>query len=148
MLLCQFIGTDGRGVEDRLTQGYPKRQGGFAVTWLPVIVYVAIIFALSAQPNLSPPFRYQNSDKLMHLLEYGGLGLLLARALWATRPHRTALFVTVLTLLIGMTVAGVDEKFQSFITGRDSSVFDWIADSCGLCLSQLLHLILVKDEEL
>ena len=131
-----------------MTHGEPKRRDGFAVTWLPVIVYVAIIFTLSAQPNLSPPFRYQNSDKLMHLLEYGGLGLLLARALWSARPHQTALIVTLVTLVIGMTVAGVDEKFQSYITGRDSSVFDWIADSCGLCLSQLLHLILVKDEEL
>ena len=125
----------------------PKRQGGFAVTWLPVIVYVAIIFILSAQPNLSPPFHYQNSDKLMHLLEYGGLGLLLVRALWATRPHRSALFVVTVTIAIGMAVAGADETFQSFIPGRDSSVFDWFADSCGLCLAQLAHLVSAKDEE-
>jgi len=132
----------------RLTHRMPTRQGGFAVTWLPVIVYVAIIFVLSAQPNLSPPFRFQNSDKLMHLLEYGGLGLLLARALWAERPHRPALFVVSVTLAVGMAVAGLDEKFQSFIPGRDSTVFDWLADSYGLCLAQLIHLVSVKDEEL
>ena len=131
-----------------MTQGYPKRQGGFAVTWLPVIVYVALIFGLSAQPNLHPPFQYQNSDKLMHLLEYGGLGLLLARALWSTRPHRPALVVVCVTLGLGMAIAGLDEKFQSLIPGRESSVFDWFADSSGLCLAQLIQLIIVKDEEL
>ncbi|MEO5989581.1 MAG: VanZ family protein [Candidatus Eisenbacteria bacterium] len=131
-----------------MTQSYPKRQGGFAVTWLLVIVYVAIIFGLSAQPNLRPPFHFQNSDKLMHLVEYGGLGLLLARALWASRPHRSALFVVCAALALGMAIAGLDERFQSFILGRDSSVFDWLADSSGLCLSQLVQLIVVKDEEL
>lgn len=131
-----------------MTQGYPERQVGFASTWLLVIVYVAIIFGLSAQPNLRPPFQYQNSDKLMHLLEYGGLGLLLARALWASRPHRSPLFVVCATLALGMTVAGLEETFQSFIPGRDPSVFDWLADSSGLCFSLLIHLMVVKDEEL
>lgn len=126
----------------------PRRQGGFAVTWLPVIVYVLTIFALSAQPNLRSPLHYQNSDKLMHLLEYGGLGLLLVRAFWATRPYRSARTVVLVTIGVGMVVAGLDEKFQSFIAGRDSSVFDWLADSCGLCLAQLIHLAMVKDEEL
>lgn len=131
-----------------MTQGIPKRRGGFAVTWLPVIVYVAIIFVLSAQPNLRPPFHYQNSDKLMHLLEYGGLGVLLVRALRASLPGRGVVFVVCATLAIGMAVAGLDEKFQSFIPGRDSSVFDWVADSCGLCLAQLAYLVILKDEEL
>ncbi len=131
-----------------MTQAIPSRQEGFAFTWLPVIVYIATIFLLSAQTNMRPPLHYQNSDKLMHLLEYGGLGWLLARALWAKRPHRSLLFVVGATLVLGMGIAAADEKFQSYIPGRESSVFDWIADSCGLALAQLIHILAVKDEEL
>src|SRR6266436_1096633 len=61
----------------------PPRRGFFWTFmryWLPVLVYLTVIFSLSAQPNLRPPFEFQNSDKLCHLLEYGGLGLLLGRA--------------------------------------------------------------------
>lgn len=115
--------------------------------WLPVLAYVSTIFALSAQQHLSPPFHFQNSDKVMHLLEYGGLGLLLSRAIRASLPGRTWLATALLTLAVGMAVGAGDEYFQSFVPGRESSVFDWFADSTGMVFAQIAFLAMAKDRE-
>lgn len=115
--------------------------------WLPVAAYVAMIFVLSAQPNLRPPLQFQNSDKVSHLLEYGLLGLLLVRALRATLRTRSWLFTTMLALGLGLGIGAGDEYFQSFIPGRDSTVFDWLADGTGLTFAQLAYLAVARDRE-
>lgn len=119
----------------------------FARYWLPVIAYVSIIFVLSAQPGLRPPFKFQNSDKLMHMLEYGGLGWLLVRALRATMPARSFVFTSMLAIGLGLGIAAGDEYFQSFVPGRDSTVFDWLADGTGLTFAQLAFLATARDRE-
>ena len=113
--------------------------------WLPVLVYVTIIYSLSAQPNLKPPIRFPNADKFYHLLEYFGLGVLLARALRATLRVRVPLFAAMMALGIGMTIGASDEIFQSFVPGRDSSVFDFAADSIGVMIAQLVYLFFAHD---
>jgi VanZ family protein len=117
----------------------------FARYWLPVLAYVSLIFILSAQPHLQPPLRFQNSDKVMHLLEYGVLGLLFARALRASFPGRGWVFTSMLALGIGLGVGAGDEYFQSFVPGRESTVFDWLADGTGLTFAQLAYLALARD---
>src|SRR5205814_3774898 len=86
--------------------------------WLPVVLYVGVIFTLSSQPHLQPPLHFANADKLLHLLEYGGLGLFLARALrgsmTVSRPARAA----TLAIVIGASLAATDEWYQSFVPGR------------------------------
>ncbi len=119
----------------------------FARFWLPVLAYVSLIFVLSAQPGLQPPFHFQNADKLSHLTEYGLLGLLLVRALRASLPARSWVFVVTLALGIGLGVAAGDETFQSFVPMRDSSVFDWLADGTGLTFAQLAYLAAARERE-
>lgn len=124
-----------------------ERKSVFARHWLPVAAYVGLIFVLSAQPGLHPPLDFQNSDKLAHLIEYGLLGLLLARALRATWPARTWVFVSLLALGLGLGIGAADECFQSFVPGRDSTVFDWLADGTGLTFAQLAYLAAARDPE-
>ena len=81
--------------------------------WLPVLAYIALIFVLSAQPNLASPFHFQNGDKFAHTLEYGGLGVLLVNALRGGGGLDRPLAAGLLALLIGLTIAGCDEWFQS-----------------------------------
>lgn len=117
------------------------------VQWLPVLAYVALIFTLSAQPRLTSPFQFQDSDKLMHLLEYGGLGVLLARAIRRSRPWRSVASAAFTTLAIGLAIAAGDEWFQSTVPGRDSTIFDWYADGFGLVCSQLVVLTFGRDSQ-
>ena len=119
----------------------------FARYWLPLLAYVSLIFVLSAQPHLQPPFKFENSDKLMHLLEYGGLGILFARALRASFPERGWVFTSLLALGTGLAIAAGDEYFQSYIPGRESSVLDWLADGAGLTFAQLVYLAFSRDSK-
>ena len=126
----------------------PARRGffdRFMRYWLPVLVYLTVIFSLSAQPNLKPPMRFQNSDKVWHLLEYGGLGLLLGRALRSGLGGRAALAAAGAALAIGSVIGAVDETFQRSIPGRESSVLDWAADTAGVTLAQGLILWLALE---
>jgi VanZ family protein len=110
----------------------------FVRYWLPVLAYVSLIFILSAQPGLRPPFKFEASDKVAHILEYGGLSFLLARAL-ITLPRLESLLLAGLSaVLLGAGIAVADECFQSTIPNRDSSVYDWIADTLGLSLAQVV----------
>jgi VanZ family protein len=118
---------------------------GFVRDWLPVLAYVAVIFTVSAQPNLSGPLHFQNSDKVSHLLEYGGLGWLLGRALRHTFGWPISARAALIAVAIGALVGGADEWFQSHVPGRDSSMLDWCADASGLVLAQVFDLVFAKD---
>ncbi len=117
----------------------PERHGAarFALDWLPVLLYLTVIFAVSAQANLKVPFPFPNSDKVCHLLEYGGLGLLLARALRHGGPVGAATGGA--ALLLGMATGAADELFQRSVPGRQSSPYDWAADTAGLALAILIY---------
>ena len=113
--------------------------------WILVLVYVAVIFTLSAQPNLASPFRFRNGDKVAHTLEYGGLGLLLVRAVRGRVGWDRPLAGGMLALALGLGIAVADERFQSIIPGRDCSLFDWMADAGGLILGQLAYLAIRRE---
>ena len=118
-------------------EGAPR--AGLIQCWLPVLVYLAVIFILSAQPNLQPPFQFEYSDKVCHLIEYGGLGVLVTRALrigsQLSWPAAVAGAAIALCALTGVA----DELFQRSVPGRESSVFDWMADAAGASLGSALY---------
>jgi VanZ family protein len=90
---------------------------------------MAVIFTLSAQSNPLPAVTARVWDKLLHLMEYGGLALLLARALVGDgRSWRAAL---VGATLLASAYGATDEYHQSLVPGRESSVLDWSADTLG-----------------
>ncbi len=108
--------------------------------WLFVVAYVAMIFVLSAQPGLYIPGTFEYKDKIAHAIEYGGLSWLVHAAVRDTWPGtpggRRALLAVVAISLLGVA----DEVFQRGVPGRDSSPFDWMADTLGASLAQLLGL--------
>ena len=118
-----------------------RRTPGATALWLPVVAYLGLIFALSAQPHLEPPLHFEQSDKLMHLGEYTVLGLLLGRALGGTWPRRGAVMLATIAVVAGAAWAASDEYHQSFVPGRDCSPWDWCADTMGLTLAQLMRAI-------
>jgi VanZ family protein len=113
--------------------------------WLPVLAYVSVILVLSAQQNLRPPAQLRLPDKVYHLGEYLGLGVLLARAFRAgsSQPGPTRTLVKAVTL--GILIGVADEIFQSFIPGRSSDPFDVLADATGVLLAQVAFLLVVRD---
>jgi VanZ family protein len=117
----------------------------FTRYWLPVLAYVAGIVLLSSMPNLQPPLPFEQSDKLYHVLEYLGLGWLLARAWRATAGAQRPLALALIAISCGIVVGAGDEYYQSFVPGRISSGYDLLADTAGLALAQIVYRALVRD---
>jgi len=120
--------------------GLPKRRlSSFLRYWLPVLLYVAVIFTLSAQPGLHAPLEFKDSDKFYHLLEYFGLGVLIARVMASLPRGPRPLMAALIAIVIGALIATCDEWFQSTVPRRQSSLYDGLADTLGIVLGQLLY---------
>ena len=98
--------------------------------WGPVVAWAAVIFALSALPDLGTGLGDWDTllRKCAHASEYAVLALLLYRALGRELP----------AFLIGFAYAVSDEIHQAFVTGRHASPFDVAMDAAGLALGLLI----------
>lgn len=101
------------------------------LAWAPPVAWMGTIFLLSSQPDLSPitPFSFQGMDKVAHAIAYGIFAILVRRA--ALPSPRAALIGWTVPVLYGMT----DEFHQSFVPGRDMSIWDLVADAVGALLA-------------
>ena len=105
-----------------------------ASTWLPPLVWMALIFALSAQHgggHLAPAEVVLR--KLAHVAEYLVLTLLLVRAL-----RRSILGTAVpVAMAAALVYAAGDEWHQSFVPGRTATARDVAVDGVGIALAAL-----------
>src|SRR5438045_2679362 len=106
-----------------------KPFGRHASLWGPAVVYMALIFQLSSESAPLPGLTRLVWDKALHMVEYGGLALLLGRAFFGEGCSLwRAFFLGALTAsLYGMT----DEFHQLWVVGRQADVRDWLSDSLG-----------------
>ena len=101
-------------------------------SWVPVVLWMGVIFAFSSSPSL-PQASYDLLDTLIkkgaHLAEFAVLAILLYRALRPTerQDRRSGL------LAIGLAVAYAvtDELHQAFVPGRHPSPVDVGVDTVG-----------------
>ncbi|MFN7980813.1 MAG: VanZ family protein [Vicinamibacterales bacterium] len=99
-----------------------------AALWLPVVGYMAFIFALSSISH--PPAMPDGSDKLGHTLLYAGLGVVFARA--RAGGFRGVTVGVVLTTALFACLYGVsDEVHQYFNPPRNVEALDVLADTIG-----------------
>jgi prolyl oligopeptidase len=97
----------------------------------PPIAWCAAIFFLSDQSELPAT---PGGDKTAHLVAYGIMAVLFARAFWfGTRWSLPFLTAAVVSAVYGAS----DELHQSFVPGRDASLGDLIADAIGSGLGAL-----------
>ncbi len=128
------------------TRAMPRPRGELVVRfWLPVFVYLGVVQLLGAQPDLQVPMLFPNADKVVHVLEYLGLGALLARAVRASSAAPAPLRTALIAVGLGLAMGFADEFVQSFVPGRMSSRNDLIADATGLVLAQVLSLLVVRE---
>ena len=111
-------------------------------SWLPPLVYMAVIFGFSSQSNPLPEVTALVWDKLLHLTEYAGLAVLIGRAL--RREGLNVLPVIVLSVLCTSFYGATDEFHQWFVPGRTSDVRDWTADTLGATAGVLAYVSAVR----
>jgi VanZ family protein len=98
--------------------------------WAPVVVWAALIFALSSIPSLSTGLGLWDTilRKCAHTVEYAVLGALLLRTRLGWRS----------ALALGIAYAASDEVHQRFVRGRHASPVDVGIDSIGLAIGILV----------
>jgi VanZ family protein len=106
--------------------------------FLPVVLYVGLIFLVSSIPSLTAPGpRSLSPDKIAHVVEYSILGALLY-GFTGDRLGRSKVMAVMFIIAVGATIGALDEAYQGYVPGRDMSIYDWIADVAGVALGAAL----------
>ena len=108
------------------------------VSWLPAILWAALIFFMSAVPGDGlPEMPVPQTDKLIHAAVFLVLSALCFRAL--ARTTRLPPWAAMATAALLATLYGAgDEVHQMFTPGRNSDVADALADAVGAVAGALL----------
>jgi len=106
--------------------------------YAPPIAVMALIFALSATPDLSSGLGAWDLllRKLAHITIFGVLWLTVARATEWRRP--------ILATVIALLYAASDELHQSFVAGRHGTPVDVAIDAFGIGLAVLAWAIATR----
>jgi VanZ family protein len=104
--------------------------------WAPPLVLMALIFVLSAQPDLNSGLGVIDliGRKLVHATEYALLCFLWWRALRTVVSPRQAI---VLAFAAAVAYAASDELHQHFIEGRHGTPVDIVIDAAGAGLAAM-----------
>lgn len=140
-------------------------MGRFVKNWLPVIVWMIVIFSASTQLGtaehssrifrplmlwLFPDISETSLDtahyyfrKIGHLSEYALLAILMWHALKSMASVTRSRGVWgqfLLVILCCALYAGTDELHQLFVASREARVTDVLIDTCGASIGALIFL--------
>lgn len=100
------------------------------------------IFLVSGVEDLAvPPAGL--SDKVGHVLAYGGLALFALRALARARVAGVNWGSSALAWAIATTYGATDEVHQMFVHGRVAALDDWLADALGAAVALVIVAVAV-----
>jgi len=112
--------------------------------FLPALLWATVIFILSSIPGKGFAkfqffFYLPFADKLVHGVIYLILGVLTYRAFSPT--ERRFNYTLPLSIILCTAFGFTDELHQTFIPGRDMSMYDLLADSIGAIIGVSLWYI-------
>lgn len=115
--------------------------------WLGVIVWLAVLWMLSANSRLPSGPSFPLKDKLLHCTYFCGGAVCLLLALFGNRsslPNGRSLFLP--GFLFTAIVGALDEFHQTFTPGRSGNdPWDWLADVTGGLLAAWIAIrLLIK----
>lgn len=103
--------------------------------WILAVAYLALIFGVSSIPqNPLSHTCVKISDKVAHLAEYAGFGLLLTVALRGTLVRAPRWVLIAVVVIVGAGVGALDEIYQLTVPGREGDGLDWVADVVGVLI--------------
>ena len=96
--------------------------------WIMSLLYMGLIFVFSSFPLPMKAPSFLLADKLVHLLEFGLLASLIYFALKKSGVSSHPIFIP---FLIASLYGISDEIHQYFVPGRDTDLFDAVANAVG-----------------
>ena len=113
----------------------------FARYWLPLLIYVGLIFLMSSLSRRPHSILDFVPDKLLHFTEYALLAALTARALYSLQKPEAWWVVLLITFVAVAILGTLDELYQSAIPRRSPELLDWVADVSGGLLGGICYLL-------
>jgi len=102
---------------------------------LASLVYCGLIFYASSRSTLPTPNVFSGQDKVIHATAYAVMAVLF----WHAAMQRCAVRLLPWLVVAVCAAYGIsDEWHQSFVPGRDASVWDWLADVSGAMAASML----------
>ena len=111
----------------------PPRASSRLWLWGPVVLYCALIFALSSVSAV-PALPGGISDKFAHALLYSGLGFLTARGVSGGAAHPPSIRTSIVVIAFATAYGLSDEVHQLFVPARQFDLKDLSADAGGAAL--------------
>ena len=115
--------------------------GHWIRAWLPVALYMGLIFYFSSLPypeDQLPKFLFKAlGDKLLHAIEYSVLAILCYRAFRRSAGLYAANSAVVLAIAVASLYGATDEVHQAFVPFRSSTWSDWVADTAGAVIGAI-----------
>lgn len=109
----------------------------FLKFWLPIIFWMAVMFILSAIPNLKTELEQDFLlRKIAHMVEFGILTFLFFRALQQEKISFVKMLI--FSMIFSLFYAFSDEFHQLFVRGRHCSFGDVAIDSIGILIMGLV----------
>jgi VanZ family protein len=109
--------------------GERSQPARLALLWVPVVLYMAAIFAASSLSN--PPVPSDVPDFSLHEIAYFGLTLLLIRALAGGRWHAVTHGVLAGACIVAVLYGVTDEWHQMYVPNRTPELRDLRSDAIG-----------------
>lgn len=100
-------------------------------SWIPVLIWMGIIFYSSSLVMEESKIDIPNIDKLFHFIEYFILGYLCTRALTYTSPNPSYLHIFIAAVVISTMYGASDEFHQLFVPTRSCDAIDLLSDFIG-----------------
>lgn len=102
------------------------------VAWIPAILYMALIWAVSSMSAPEFPVRaFPFRDKGAHAVLYSGLAFLVAHACLRSFEGRPRIRIALVACFVTIMWGFLDEVHQAFVPGRSADVIDLLADGVG-----------------
>jgi VanZ family protein len=110
----------------------PFQEARRRAFWLPVVVWMCVIFLLSSIPGAAPSSGFSFKSAFAHVFEFAVLAYLIARALYQYATFRLSpLKLGALTIAACFFYGLTDEFHQSFVRFREPSMLDLGFDLVG-----------------
>ena len=115
-------------VKVKQTKNFMGKEN-FTIYWLPLVLYVIVIFILAIIPVTSKlnVLSYNSSMYVLHAFEFFVLAVLIFRLFSYFKLEYPYLFTLVLVVLLGL----LTETVQLLISYRSFNPFDLLADIIG-----------------
>jgi len=98
----------------------------------PALFYAILILILSSTSRMNPSgLEIEGLDKIAHFLEYAIFAVLVFRSFMHLSSKISLKLAVILSFVFIILFAIADETYQSYVPGRDSSIYDIIFDLLG-----------------